>query len=175
MKKVILIPIRPASWWHTCPIQSWQMAGLRKGRGSASAYYLSDKPHCSRKNTQVHIHTHRHIHLPTRSHIHSYWYPDTHVHLHQHTCTHTDTSTHAQTCHTHIPTSILELTHGFTLYTHTLSVHTFTLTCTHTHKAATFTCHTAFQGLHLCGSSIYAYKPFNPPPICLVSFITVQL
>lgn len=120
--------IRPASGWHPCPIQSWLTAGLRKGRGPASAYDLSDKPHYSRKNAQVQIHTHRHTPAYTLTHTHSYRYPDTHVHLHLHTGTRTDTCTHAQT-RSHSNIHIHSWTNS---WIHT--VHSHTHMCTHSYS-----------------------------------------
>lgn len=162
MKTAIVILIRPASWWHPCPIP--KLGTTANGRpfpwtcwGQATTFYCpSDQPHCSRKNTQC-THTQT-ITLQTHALTYIHW--SSHGHSYLHTCTHTLAPTLIQ-AHTHAPTSTR--THAFTHCTLTFShVCTHTPTYWHrlllpfmlTHKEVTFTT-AAFQVLHLWRSFVY--------------------
>lgn len=120
-KGAILFLIRTASWWHLAHFQTWepwQMTSPFLGRAddNIAHYHPSEKPHRSGKNIQAHSQTHLHVHtyvlipIPTLTlaYMHSDMLMLRRAHIHN------------------IP---LELTHAFTLQTHTrVCVHTFTLT-----------------------------------------------
>lgn len=124
-KGAILILIRTASWWHLArfqPWEPWQVESPFLGRAedNTAHYHPSEKPHRSKKNIQAHSQTYLHVHtyvlipIPTLTPAHM----------------HSDT---LMLRRAHIHNISLELTHAFTLQTHThICVHTCTYfhTCT---------------------------------------------